>query len=132
MITEKIKIDGQLCAVIISVTEQIGKTQFYTDPDLILQVGQIAINADRPIQRHRHNLIERRTIGTNEVLVILQGSLDMELYGEHNFVQETRTLSQGQVVILCSGGHAFKSGDNCLVLEIKNGPFILDNDKEYF
>ena len=132
MITEKIEIDGQLCAVIISITGQIGKTEFYTDPDLILQVGQIAINTERPILRHRHNLLERRTTGTSEVLFILQGSLEMELFGEHNFVQETRTLSQGQVVILCGGGHAFKSRDNCSVLEIKNGPFMLGNDKEYF
>lgn len=132
MITEKIHIDEQLCAVIISVVEPVAITEFYTDPDLLLQVGQIAINSNRSIKRHRHNLVERRTFGTNEVLLILQGSLEMELFGPYDFVQEKRTLSKGQVVILCGGGHAFKSGDDCVVLEIKNGPFMPENDKEYF
>lgn len=132
MITEKIHIDEQLCAVIISVVEPVAITEFYTDPDLLLQVGQIAINSKRSIQRHRHNLVERRTFGTSEVLLILQGSLEMELFGQYDFVQEKRTLSKGQVVILCGGGHAFKSRDDCVVLEIKNGPFMLENDKEYF
>ena len=132
MNTEKIMIDGELCAVIISINERAVTTAFYTDPNLLLQVGQIAINPERSIQRHRHNLIERRTFGTNEVLIILQGSLDMELYGSHESVREKRTLLEGQVVILCAGGHAFKSNENCLVLEIKNGPFVFDNDKEYF
>ena len=101
MITEKIHIDEQLCAVIISVAGPIATTEFYTDPDLILQVGQIAINSERSILRHRHNLIERLTFGTNEVLLILEGTLEMELFGSHDLVQEKRTLSKGQVVILC-------------------------------
>ncbi len=132
MVTERIEIDGELCAVILSINERAATTEFYTDPSLLLQVGQIAINPERSIQRHRHNLIERKTFGTNEVLVILQGSLDMELYGSRESVKEKRTLLEGQVVILCGGGHAFESSENCLVLEIKNGPFVFDNDKEYF
>lgn len=132
MIIEKIHIDGQLCAVIISISEPVATTEFYTDPDLILQVGQIAINSKRSIQRHRHNLVERRTLGTNEVLFILEGTLEMELFGSHNLMQEKRSLSKGQVVILCGGGHAFNSGKDCVVLEIKNGPFVFEKDKEYF
>jgi hypothetical protein len=132
MITEKIHIDGQLCAVIISVSKPVEASEFYTDPELILQVGQIALNSKESILRHRHNLVERRTFGTNEVLIVLEGSLEMELFGTHDVAQEKRTLFKGQVVILCGGGHAFNSENDCVILEIKNGPFMFENDKEYF
>lgn len=131
MSSENIYIDGQLCAVIISLDSKIAKTEFFTNNDSILQVGQIALSRERPIMPHIHLPVERRTVGTNEVLVILKGSIEMHLYGQENTVQVTRELFEGQAVLLVGGGHAFETKSDCQVLEVKNGPFVELGDKEY-
>jgi hypothetical protein len=132
MKVEEIFIKGTLCAIVFTIEGSVRDTEFGTDPNSLLQVGQIAINPDRPVRRHRHNPIERDTRGTNEVLVVLEGKLTMELFGDRNEVQVIQEVSKGQAILLISGGHAFRSSEECSVLEIKNGPYDDMFDKVYF
>jgi uncharacterized protein YjlB len=111
--------------------ERIGATEFFTQDDSILQVGQIALSSKKRILAHRHNPIPRSTVGTNEVLVILKGTIKMHLYGDGSEIEITKEVNEGQAVLLVGGGHAFESDVECKVLEIKNGPFLKDSDKEY-
>jgi len=129
---EEIFIEGTLCAIVFTIGGSAKNTEFGTDPSSLLQVGQIAINPGRPVRRHRHNPVERDTRGTNEVLVVLDGKLTMELFGDRDEVQVTQEVSKGEVILLISGGHAFNSGEGCSVLEIKNGPYDDLIDKVYF
>ena len=131
MSSENLYIKGQLCAVLISLDDAIKTTKFFTGNDSILQVGQVALNSEKPIMAHRHLPAARQIVGTNEVLVILKGSLKMHLYGNGNNIEVTREVFEGQAVLLVSGGHAFESDADCKILEIKNGPFLEHGDKEY-
>ena len=109
----------------------IGATEFFTQDDSILQVGQIALSSEKRILAHRHLPVPRSTVGTNEVLVILKGTLKMHLYGDGSDIEITKEVREGQAVLLVGGGHAFESATDCKILEIKNGPFLKNSDKEY-
>jgi hypothetical protein len=129
--SENLYIRGQLCAVVITLDDGIGVTEFFTQDDSILQVGQIALNSEKHILAHRHLPVPRATVGTNEVLVVLKGKLKMHLYGDSSDIEITKEISEGQAVLLVGGGHAFESDTECKILEIKNGPFWELGDKEY-
>lgn len=131
MPSENLYIRDQLCAVVITMDDGIGATEFFTQEDSILQVGQIALSSGKRILAHRHLPVPRSTVGTSEVLVILKGTVKMFLYGDGSDIQITKEVSEGQAVLLVGGGHAFESDTECKILEIKNGPFLKNGDKEY-
>lgn len=131
MPSENLYIQDQLCAVIITLNEGINSTEFFTQDNSILQVGQIALNKKTRVLPHRHLPVKRETVGTNEVLVVIKGNIRMHLYGDGTKIEITRDILQSQAVLLVSGGHSFETEDDCIVLEIKNGPFVTQGDKEY-
>ena len=44
----------------------------------------------------------------------------------------TEIVNKGQVIALFNGGHGFKSLSNSKFLEVKQGPYIEEQDKERF
>ncbi len=131
MPSENLYISDQLCAVIITLNDRIDSTEFFTNGDSILQVGQIALNSEKQVLAHRHLPVSRQITGTNEVLVVLKGKMKMHLFGNGNDIEITKEIFESQAVLLVSGGHSFEADEDCKILEIKNGPFFAHGDKEY-
>ena len=50
----------------------LNQTQFMSSPDDKLQVGLICKDIEDIVEKHRHNDVERKTIGTSEVLYCLR------------------------------------------------------------
>ena len=44
----------------------------------------------------------------------------------------SRVLKKNYIILLLSGGHGFKILKNCQFLEVKQGPYMLEKDKERF
>ena len=124
---------GQVLAYVVRGSPMPERTTFLTPPESTLQVGYVVYAAGQEIARHMHLPVERRLIGTAEVLIVQRGRCEVDVYAEDRHLVETRELRQGDVLIALAGGHAFRLLEDTVLLEIKQGPFVGDDaSKERF
>jgi hypothetical protein len=129
---ERITAAGELLAIIVRHTFQPDKTTFITTDDLNQQLGFVVYPAGGEIMPHVHTDVERRTTGTQETLFVRSGLVEVDLYDNARQLVATRTLEPGDVLTLISGGHGFRMKEDTVLLEIKQGPYGGEQDKERF
>jgi hypothetical protein len=56
----------------------------------------------------------------------------IDFYSEQKEYLFSRDLFEGDVVMLCSGGHGFKFIKKSEIIEVKQGPYQGDKEKERF
>jgi hypothetical protein len=129
---EYIQADNQLIAIIVSRSHNPASTSFITSPNLNLQVGFIKYPAEGVIQPHVHRPIERQIVGTGEVLLVRSGKMEVSLYDNERQLVAQRVLSEGDLLLLVSGGHGFRMLEDTVLLEVKQGPYTGLDEKERF
>ena len=129
---ERICADGRPLAFIIRSTMNPDKTTFVTPPDLNFQIGFVVYPAGGEIARHVHNPLERRIVGTSEVLVLKEGRCQIDVYNDARELVATRELRKGDVMLMVGGGHGFRMLEDTVFLEIKQGPYTGIDEKERF
>jgi quercetin dioxygenase-like cupin family protein len=105
---------------------------FPTPPDFKLQVGYIVYPKGHEIPRHVHRQIERRIVGTSEVLIVRKGHCEVDVYNDDRQIVATRELFVGDVMIMVAGGHSFRMIEDTVLLEVKQGPYPGVDEKERF
>jgi len=98
-------------------------TTFLTPVECNLQVGHVVYPAGGEIPRHAHLPVERRLVGTTEVLVIEQGRCEVDVYSGDRRLVATRELRRGDILISVGGGHRFRVLEDLVLLEVKQGPY---------
>ena len=58
--------------------------------------------------------------------------MEIKFYDENKEYLESRTLKTGDVILLVSGGHDFTMLEDTEMIEVKQGPYAGENDKEIF
>src|SRR5262249_23129277 len=96
------------------------------------QVGYIVYPAESEIQRHLHRPLERRIVGTSEVIIMRRGSCHLDVYNNERELVASRKLRRGDIVLLVGGGHGFRLQENTVLLEVKQGPYTGIDEKERF
>jgi quercetin dioxygenase-like cupin family protein len=129
---ERIPADGPLLALLLSGTDDPAETTFPTPDELNLQIGFVVYPAGGEIQRHDHKLLERRIVGTTEVLVVRSGRCEIDLYDHDRQHVATRELRAGDVILIVGGGHGFRMLEDTVLLEVKQGPYTGLDEKERF
>lgn len=129
---ERITADGELLACIIRAEAQVEKTNFLTPPDYNFQVGFVVYPEGGRIAPHAHLPVERRIVGTFEVLVVRSGRCEVDIYDRARSCVATRELRRGDVMLVVEGGHSFRMLEDTTLLEIKQGPYAGDAEKELF
>ncbi len=129
---EQLVHDGQCLACIIRGRLAPSSTQFVTPNDWGQQVGFIVYKAGSEIARHRHRPLERRIVGTSEVLVVRRGCCEVDLFTESGTLVGTRRLQVGDVIVIVSGGHRYRMVEDTVLLEVKQGPYTGVDEKEYY
>jgi len=76
--------------------------------------------------------LERKLVGTAEVLVVREGRCLIDLYDDEKRPVATREIGAGDVVLLVGGGHGFRMLEDTLFLEVKQGPYLGLEEKERF
>jgi uncharacterized protein with PhoU and TrkA domain len=105
---------------------------FFTDNSCEEQVAYMTHKKGHIIIPHVHNNIKREINYTREVLIMRKGTLECDFYTQEKILVQTLTISEGDILVLLSGGHGFKCLDEVEMVEIKNGPFVGDGDKTRF
>lgn len=123
--------DQPLC-YIVRAAYRPQHTTFLTPPEFKQQVGYVVYPVGGEIKRHVHRSLERRLVGTSEVLVIKEGRCLIDIYNDERELVATRELSPGDVMLMVGGGHGFRMLEDTVLLEIKQGPYVGLEEKEQF
>jgi mannose-6-phosphate isomerase-like protein (cupin superfamily) len=129
---ERILIDGELCAIMLSAAYDEPGIRFFTSDQLSQQLACMSYLAGKMIPAHTHNAVRREVFYTQEALFIRKGRVRIDFYNRHREYQTSRVLGPGDVILLISGGHGFEVLEDLNMVEIKQGPYAGDMDKTQF
>jgi mannose-6-phosphate isomerase-like protein (cupin superfamily) len=129
---EKIMDGADPIAYIIHSSYQPKNTEFLTPDSFTQQLGFITYPDGHQIPPHVHRPLQRVLTNTAEVLLVRSGRLKVDLYSTDRRFLTSRDLHAGDVILLIGGGHGFQMFDNCVLLEVKQGPYIGQDEKVRF
>jgi hypothetical protein len=129
---EIIEKGGQPLTYLIRCTTLPEKTTFLTPPEFKQQVGFVVYPEGGEIPRHIHIPLERRLVGTSEVILVKQGSCILDVYSDDKELVASRKLAMGDLMLMVGGGHGFRMLEDTVLLEIKQGPYTGLDEKERF
>jgi cupin fold WbuC family metalloprotein len=122
----------QTIAIIIRNEFTAAETTFITPDNFNQQVGFVVYPAGGSIHPHAHLPIERHITGTAETLVVRKGRAEVMFYNDEKNLIATEPISQGDILILISGGHGLRILEDTVLLEVKQGPYTGLTEKEHF
>ncbi|MCT7486740.1 cupin domain-containing protein [Aliarcobacter cryaerophilus] len=124
--------NNQQLAIIIKNSYQKEGVEFFTPNDYSQQLAYMAHKKGKKIDAHIHNKVTRDIYLTQEVLVIRKGKLRVDFYTQEQVYLESSILESGDVILLAGGGHGFEVIEDLEMIEIKQGPYLGDEDKTRF
>jgi hypothetical protein len=127
-----VEINGKVLAYIVRAGVAPPKTRFVTPDSANFQVGFIVYPAGGEIQRHLHNPLPREIVGTAEALLIRSGSCEVDIYNDDRTLVRSDVLRTGDLIVFLAGGHGFRLLEDCVMLEIKQGPYTGLDEKTRF
>ncbi|MBL4653183.1 MAG: hypothetical protein JKY53_10030 [Flavobacteriales bacterium] len=128
----EIKHLNEILCIIIEANYQSNGIEFFTPPDFSQQLGYMNHGKGHTIPPHTHNPMPRKVILTQEVLYVKKGKVRVDLYDKNQVYVESTILKTGDVILLASGGHGFEMLENTEMIEIKQGPYLEQEDKVRF
>ena len=130
---EKVLYKNKLFALI--VRKQFRKKSginFFTSKESTQQFGFIKHKKNHIIKPHKHNKRLTRILRTTEVILLLKGTLRVDFYNDGNRYLFSKIINERDIIMLIHGGHGFKVLKNVEMIEVKQGPYSLANDKVKF
>jgi mannose-6-phosphate isomerase-like protein (cupin superfamily) len=129
---ERIEHGGVELAMIVRASFRREGIEFFTPNSHTQQLGYMNRPAGYVIPPHVHNPVAREAHYTKEVLFIRSGRLRVDFYDdERNYIEST-VLETGDVVLLAFGGHGFEMIERTEIIEVKQGPYVGEQDKTRF
>lgn len=124
--------ESELLALILSHRFAEPGIHFFTPSELSQQLAYMKYETGKCIPAHVHNPVHRDVFYTQEVLFIKKGKLRVDFYSKHQEYLESRILEAGDVILLITGGHGFEVIEDLEMVEVKQGPYVGDQDKTRF
>jgi len=126
--SEKIysKVDPTILLLAIIRKNEVTENREDVSPESeALQVACKKLKAGTKFKPHKHNILERQTIRTQESWVFLRGKVKASFYDIDDEVILVTELGEGDCVVVFRAGHSFEVlEDNTLLYEFKNGPYF--------
>lgn len=129
---EKIEHEGATLALILRANFSAAGIQFFTPDEFSQQLGYMHHPSGKVIAPHYHKLHHRAVRVTQEVLFLRRGKLRVDFYGQDLSYLESRILLAGDVILLATGGHGFEALEEIEMIEVKQGPYVGEEDKVLF
>lgn len=129
---QEILYNNEVLALILSADFCESGIHFFTPDSYSQQLAYMKHPAGKTIMPHRHNSVRREVFYTQEVLLIKKGKVRVDFYSEQQQYLESRVLKAGDVILLIKGGHGFEVLEELEMIEVKQGPYVGDDDKTRF
>ncbi|UYI80042.1 MAG: hypothetical protein OGM09_07440 [Fusobacterium varium] len=122
---KEIRKNNEILARHITGNEIKEGLSFFSNDNEYVQVGSWNYNKGKELLKHIHNEVIREVERTQEVLYIIKGRIEAEIYDLEKSLIETIIVNEGDILILLESGHGYKIlEEGTKVLEIKNGPYL--------
>lgn len=129
---KKIFCNSKLYSVIIKAEYEKDGIEFFTPNEFSQQLAYMKREKGYIIPPHVHNPVPRDVFLTKETIFIRKGRLRIDFYDDDKNYLESHILKTGDVVLLAYGGHGFKMLEQTEMIEVKQGPYVGEKDKERF
>ncbi len=129
---EKIAHKGLILAIIIRSDFKKDGIEFFTPKHFSQQLGYMCRPKGHVIEPHSHRIIERKVSLTQEVLFVKSGKVRIELFDAEQVLIEECIITAGDTILLATGGHGLEMLEETELIEIKQGPYVSDDDKVRF
>ena len=129
---EKIEINKVLYAIIIRSNYKGDGIEFFTPEDFSQQLAYMRRPKGYIIQPHIHKKINKQINFTQEVLFIKSGKLKVDFLMKKKKYLQSNILEKGDIILLSKGGHGFEIIEESEIIEVKQGPYDKELDKERF
>jgi mannose-6-phosphate isomerase-like protein (cupin superfamily) len=129
---EEIRHGQDLLAIIIPHEYSGPGIRFFTPESFSQQLAYMQHPKGKVVQPHVHNPLPREVVLTQEVLFIKRGRVRVDFYDPYQNYCESRVLTEGDVILLASGGHGFEALDELEMIEVKQGPYAGEHEKTKF
>jgi mannose-6-phosphate isomerase-like protein (cupin superfamily) len=131
-LVERISWNGIAMSIIVHAEFREGGIHFFTENTLSQQLAFMSHPTGKLIAPHVHNPVPREVQFTQEVLFIRKGRLRVDFYDADQRYLESRILGPGDVILLIQGGHGFEVLEEVEMIEVKQGPYVGEQDKTRF
>ena len=105
---------------------------FFTPRKATQQFGYMKHKKNYIIKPHQHNERLTKILSTTEVILLLKGILRVDFYDNKKKYLFSKIIKEKDIIMLIHGGHGFKVLKNIEMIEVKQGPYDLSNDKIKF
>jgi mannose-6-phosphate isomerase-like protein (cupin superfamily) len=129
---EKIIHGNKLLSLILRSGFKKNGIEFFTPGEFSQQLAYMNRPEGYTIPPHVHNQVSREVVFTKETLFIRSGKVRIDFYNDSKDYLESRILFSGDVVLLAFGGHGFQMLEPTEMIEVKQGPYVGERDKERF
>ena len=129
---ERIVHQGEELALILRRSFRREGIEFLTANDYSQQLGYMNRPAGYVIPPHVHNPVPREVRYTKEVLFVRSGRVRVDFYSDAQAYIESTVLEAGDVILLAFGGHGFEMLEPTEMIEVKQGPYVGEQDKTRF
>ncbi len=129
---KKIYDGDSLLAIIISNKFDEPGINFFTTDDLSQQLAYMKHPTGKKIAPHIHNPVPREVEYTQEILFIKSGKIRVDFYDSEQNYLESHILTKHDVILLIKGGHGFEVLKDIEMFEVKQGPYVGEDDKTRF
>ncbi|QDC99131.1 hypothetical protein FIT70_04290 [Candidatus Methylopumilus universalis] len=119
-------------AIILRSDYKSNDIAFFTPKNYSQQLGYMNRKKGYVIPPHIHKITKREILLTQETLFIKSGKVKVNFYTEDKIFFDSLVLSAGDVLLLARGGHGFEMLEDTEIIEVKQGPYNDDMDKERF
>lgn len=128
----QIKDGNNILAIIIGANYKKKGIEFFTPNDFSQQLGYMNHSKGYVISPHTHNIVSREVKLTQEVLYIKKGKIRVDFYDKSKTYLKSSILKTGDVILLADGGHGFEMLEETEMIEVKQGPYLEEEDKIRF
>ena len=129
---ERVCIEDKTYAIIIRSDYHESGIHFMTEDNCSQQMAYMHHEKGKVIDAHVHNHELRNVIQMQEVLIIRKGRLRVDFYTNDKEYFGSKSLCEGDIILLASGGHGFEVLEEIEMVEIKQGPYLGERDKVRF
>lgn len=131
-VPRRIEKNGRLYALVVPRNLPVDGVQFLTPQESPFQVGVMERPAGYSVHPHRHPPASLPISSVSEFLYIERGRVRAVIYDDGWTVIGEELLSAGDGLLLLAGGHSFDILESCRMIEVKQGPYLGDEQAKVF
>ena len=124
--------EGELYCIVLRDNYKNETISFFTPDSFSQQLGYLPHKKGNVIKPHKHKINKREILYTHEVLLLKKGKVKVNFYKNEKTYVDSEIINEGDIILLCGGGHGFELLEDTIMIEIKQGPYVGIEDKERF